>query len=164
MICRMCGAEIPDWFVICGICGTPVKPLFGGRKKSPSGSLRKLLPLSRVGKRGQEADVHPEDLSCPAPRGRIASSLSSLSLKAGIAAILALGFPAAALPLSAMAFLFGLASLLRGESGRKQAAAGISIGTAVFLTGAVLMFSASALRPYQDDFRRILEERLQHFR
>lgn len=162
----MCGAEIPDWFVICGICGTPVKPLFGGRKKSSSESLRKLRPLSRIGKHGREAEAPSEELSSgtAVPAGRTASSLSSLALKSGIAAILALGIPAASLPLSLMALLFGLAGLLRGESGRKQAAAGMVIGTAVFLTGSVLLFSASALRPYQADLRRVLEEGLRRLR
>ncbi len=65
MTCRMCGAEIPDWFVICGICGTPVTPLFRRRKKNtnnteaPDGSgTSDTSGISGIsGASGSEADT-----------------------------------------------------------------------------------------------------------
>lgn len=67
MVCRRCGAEIPDWFVICGICGTPVRPLFGGRKrrrrrKVQDGEIPKMRPLGS-GEPGEDPALSEESAS-----------------------------------------------------------------------------------------------------
>ena len=177
MTCRMCGAEIPDWFVICGICGTPVTPLFRRRKKNtdntdaPDGEAGKgiprLLPRSRKIRSSQSG--LPSVISSDTDFGKEAGRSSvwhaifhpepgTISLRLALIAILLLPMPKLAVAVALAAAALGVLSLVRGESAGRRGVAGIVIGTVVLLTGSVLLFCLAALGPYQEDLLRILQE------
>ena len=163
MVCRRCGAEIPDWFVICGICGTPVRPLFGGRKrrrrrKSQDGEIPKMRPLGS-GEAGEDEWVDE-----PWYAVWFRFGFAGWSLRLGIVSLLFLIYPYPAVVLSVMAVLLGVISLRRGESGRGRAVAGIVTGAAAFSLGATLCAAMAILGPYTAELERLFLEYVQHMR
>lgn len=164
MICRRCGAEIPDWFIICGICGTPVFRLTGKEENSENGPGE--TPKIRVGETnawntGAGGRIQygrgPEMYTDPEEEQRVRSRFAGLSFLVSIVSIMSLSFPYVTTPLSVMAILFGVISLRRQEYARKRAITGIVIGAVTFLLGATLTICMVILMPYAEDLMSIFQ-------
>lgn len=147
--CRRCGAELEDWMPICGICGTPA---FRMREES-AGQERAVMRAKRLWSL-KDSEEYKQEI------------FSRLSMFTAILSCILLMIPRAALPVSMMAILFGAVSIRRewdpqnrqntGIPGR--AVTGIVIGVVIFLFAAVLSFCMTALGPYSEDLRLLMEE------
>ena len=175
MTCRMCGNELPDGAVICLLCGTLVHPLidWDKRKQRRKERLMKRQEWMEPNTEWEEGASSPQDGRIPYGAGPSVSAAeaqayrsqgANLALLLGIVGCVSLLVPWLSLPLGMMAILFGALGLHRGEYHRNRAVTGIVIGVCLVLLSSTLILCLSALRPYQEDLIRIVNEYMQHLR
>ena len=160
MVCKRCGAELPDWFIICGICGTPVYDKFRRKQSVEENDTPRMLPPGREPGNDFNAQRIPYG---PAGGGngpvisQAGAGYCKLSLILGIISLVLIGVPFLPIPVSLMAIAFGVIGYRRSTHFRGRAVAGIAVGSAALILGITMSICLAMLMPYADDLSRMME-------
>ena len=172
MICKRCGAEIPDWFIICGICGTPVYDKFRRKKNTAEEDPQRMLPAGRrpdpesSGPQDGRQDVYGQRIPYGQPDGGgpvislAGARYCRISLILAVVSCMLIMVPFLPIPVSIMAIAFGVIGYRRSIHSRGRAIAGIAVGAAVLLISMTLSVCVTMLMPYMEDLNRMMESYL----
>jgi len=160
MVCKRCGAEIPDWFIICGICGTPVYDKFRRKQSVEENDAPRMLPPGRE----PGEDINAQRIPYGQGYGGGGPVISQegagfcrLSLILGIISLFMIWMPFLPIPVSLMAIAFGVLGYRRSIHSRGKAVAGIAVGSASLLLGVTISVCIAMLMPYADDLNKMME-------